>query len=130
MHLVDSESTTLRLKTLRRLLGRDRQLRVFDAGTSIGEVRWELAGTSAIAAIVGIDGVLSGTASFEDLAGFDPEVVVGDVTDRAAPMAEAEAEVEDAWQLLQERHADRVVVVSPSGELLGILTSAELEAAL
>jgi CBS domain-containing protein len=130
MHLVDSEIITLRLKTLRRLLGRERPLRVFDAGTSIGEVRWELAGTSAIAAIVGIDGVLSGTASFEDLSGFDPDVAVGDVMDRAAPTAEAELEVEDAWHLLQERHADRVVVVSPSGELLGILTSAELEAAL
>jgi CBS domain-containing protein len=129
MHVVDSEGTTLRLKTLRRLLGRDRPLRVFDAGSSIGEVRWELAGTTTIAAIVGIDGVLSGTASFEDLAGYDPEVVVGDVMDRAAPMAAAEEEVEDAWQLLQERHADRVVVVSPSGELLGILTSSELEAA-
>ncbi|HEY1815695.1 MAG TPA: CBS domain-containing protein [Kofleriaceae bacterium] len=130
MHLVDSEIITLRLKTLRRLLGRERPLRVFDAGTSIGEVRWELAGTSGIAAIVGFDGVLSGTASFEDLSGFDPDVAVGDVMDRAAPTAEAELEVEDAWHLLQERHADRVVVVSPSGELLGILTSAELEAAL
>jgi CBS domain-containing protein len=30
---------------------------------------------------------------------------------------------------LQQRHADRVVVVSASGELLGILTIADLDAA-
>ena len=65
----------------------------------------------------------------EDLAAGEPDVSVGDVMDRTAPMAAAELEVEDAWVLLQEHHADRVVVVSPSGELLGILTVAELAAA-
>jgi Mg/Co/Ni transporter MgtE len=129
MQSVEADIPTLRLKTLRRMLGRDRVLRVFDARTSIGEVRWEVGNTHGIAAIVDHEGVLSGTVSLEDLAAGEPDRPVGDVMDRASPMAPAELEVEDAWQLLQEHHADRVVVVSPSGELLGILTVAELAAA-
>jgi len=129
MQHVDPNATTLRIQTLRRLLARDRPVRVFDATTSIGEVRWELADTRGIAAIVDDAGVLSGTATLDDLAAGQPDCSVSDVMDREAPTAPAELEVEDAWQLLQQHHADRVVVISPSGELLGILTIAELDAA-
>lgn len=129
MHHADPNATTLRLQTLRRLLRRERPVRVFEATTSIGEVRWELADTHGIAAIVDAAGVLSGTATLDDLAGGAPDCSVSDVMERTAPTALPELEVEAAWQLLQQRHADRVVVVSPSGELLGILTIADLDAA-
>jgi CBS domain-containing protein len=129
MHHVSSEATTLRLRTLRRLLGRDRQLRIFGAAASIGEVRWELANTRAIAAIVDDSGVLAGTASVVDIAGFAPDRAVGEVMQTNPLTAAAETEVEDAWQLAKTERADRVVVVSPKGELLGILSISELAAA-
>jgi predicted transcriptional regulator len=131
MLFVDPDVSTLRLKTLRRLLGRDRTLLVFDATTSIREVRAALALTGDVAAIVADGGVLSGTVSMDDVAtAEDSDAAIGDVMDRTAPLAPAELEVDDAFALVKEARADRVVVVAPSGELLGILTRAELEAAL
>jgi Mg/Co/Ni transporter MgtE len=129
MHDASSEATTLRLRTLRRLLGRDRQLRMFGAAVSVGEVRWELSSSRTIAAIVDDNGVLAGTVSIVDLAGIAPDRSVGEIMDRSAPTAAAELEVEDAWQLARAQRADRVVVVSPNGELLGILSIGELAAA-
>jgi CBS domain-containing protein len=129
MHHVSSETSTLRLRTLRRLLGRDRQLRVFNLSVLVGEVRWELANTRAIAAVVDDAGVLVGTASVVDIAGFSPDRAVGEVMETNAPTAAAESEVEDAWQLARAQRADRVVVISPKDELLGILSIGELAAA-
>lgn len=129
MHHVSSETSTLRLRTLRRLLGRDRQLRVFNTAALVGEVRWELANTRTIAAVVDDDGVLAGTVSVVDIAGFSPDRSVGEVMTTTAPTAAAESEVEDAWQLARKERADRVVVISPKGELLGILSIGELAAA-
>jgi Mg/Co/Ni transporter MgtE len=129
MHHASFEATTLRLQTLRRLLGRERQLRVFGAAATIGEVRWELGDTRAIAAIVDDNGVLAGTVSYSDLAAGEVDQRVGDVMDRSAPTALAELEVEDAWQLVRAHRADRVVVVSAKGELLGIVSINELATA-
>jgi CBS domain-containing protein len=124
------EAPTMRLATLRRLVSATNQVLTYDQKVLVSEVADALRttpGTTAV--IIDDDGVLVGTVRLGDLRdGHDPASTVAAVMFRNAPIMTPDTEVSDALAMMSESASDRVLVVSPSGELLGILTDSDLDA--
>ena len=118
---------TLRLVTLRRLLSNTVPPLVFDTSANIAAMKAALRDSpSSIAVLVDHDNILHGTVCLADLAAVDGAQPASTVMATATPVLAAENDVEAAYLEMFTHHADRVLVVDPTGRLLGVLTMRDL----
>jgi Mg/Co/Ni transporter MgtE len=118
---------TLRLVTLRRLVKGVAPSLVFEETTPLESIAEALHDDpDATAVLVDRDSVLQGTLRLAELADWEGDVPAAWVMERGAPVLEAENDIEAARYAMRKGDTDRVVIVSPSGELLGILTDRDL----
>ena len=101
------ELPTLRMVTLRRLVARVARFHVIVLGES------PLRDSPAV--VVDGDGVFLGTLCF------------GEAEPRMTPVVLAEDDVDAARRAMREHDIDRVAVIDPTGDLLGVVTAADLE---
>lgn len=117
---------TLRLVTLRRLVKATVPPLVFEGTATVDEVRAALREIpSATAVVIDECSVLQGTLRLDDIDDSDHDSRASDVMSRDAIVLEAENDPETARDAM-ERTGGPVLVVSPSGELLGVLTPQDL----
>ena len=122
-----NDAPTLRLVTLRRLLGRREPPMVFDTRTIVSLIARALATSPAtFAAIVDAASILRGTLCLADLADHDPAAAAEVAMVTLAPIMRPEDDVEDALLEMMAHAADRVLVVDSKGILLGVLTERDL----
>ena len=126
--LASEDVPTQRLVTLRRLVSGRSHPPVFDQRARIHAVEGALReAPEAVVVLVDHAGVLQGTLRLEDLhAGDARSMHVEAVMAREAPIMDPESSLEAAMSVMQAHQADRVLVVTPSGELLGVLTDDDL----
>lgn len=111
-----SELPTLRLVTLRRLVANTTPPLIVDVADA-GDVVHALSACCArVAVLVDADGALCGT-----LCPGDARPVVD------APVLLAEADRGEARTAMVTHGSDRVIVATVAGELLGVLTAADLD---
>lgn len=125
-HAID-ELPTLRLVTLRRLVGRTQPPVVFDQATPIGVVEDVLERQPSATAVL-VDGahVYQGTLRLADLADRERTLPAERVMAIGTPVLQAEDDLEAARLAMQRSETDRVLVIAPDGELLGVLTDRDL----
>jgi predicted transcriptional regulator len=127
-HLRADELPTLRLVTLRRLVRGTRPPLVLGQDVCVADVQQAFAREpSTVVVLVDDANVLCGTLRLADLSQVnDGCASAGDVM-RAAPVLEAEDDIETARYAMNSAATDRVVVIDTEGELLGVLTDRDLE---
>jgi CBS domain-containing protein len=124
------ELPTLRLVTLRRLVRGTASPIVFDQETHVDEIEVALQGApGAVVILVDGAGVLQGTLRLGDLRQLDPAARAAHVMSRGTPMIDAENDIEAARLLMKCSATDRLLVVTPTGELLGVVTDGDLATA-
>lgn len=116
----------MRLVTLRRLVKATVPPLVFEGTATVEQVRAALREVPAATAVV-VDErcVLQGTLRLDDLADRDDTARAASVMSRASAVLDAETDPETARAEMQRTGAP-VLVVSPTGELLGVLTARDL----
>jgi Mg/Co/Ni transporter MgtE len=114
------EVPTLRLVTLRRLLAKEEPPAVLEPTATVDSLDTRFA-------VVVDDGNVRGTLSRDD-AWFAPDGARADAVMSTRFVAlEPEDDADTALEALRVHDADRVVVISRRGELLGVLTSADMQ---
>jgi len=124
--MAPDDFATLRLITLRLLVRDTAAPIIFDVAVAIGEVERVLREQPEATAIFVDGGVLQGTLRLEDLFAIDPAERAENVMSREAPVIVAENDLAAAQRAMAASHANRIVVVNPAGELLGVLTEWDL----
>lgn len=121
------ELPTLRLVTLRRLVRRTVPPIVFDQKTPIGVVGDILAQIPDATAVL-IDGsrVYQGTLRLHDLSACDRTSPAEQVMSILTPVLLGEEDIDAAQAAMSSSDTDRVLVIAPDGELLGVLTDRDL----
>jgi CBS domain-containing protein len=119
--LLADNVATLKLVTLRRLALRAPAPIVLDEGTPVHEV---VERGAPIAIFVDNAGVLTGTLSLVEACCVDPATSASDVMKRDVPVLLAEDDVDAARRVMSR--CGRVIVVTASGALLGVLTAGDL----
>ena len=114
------EVPTLRLVTLRRLLAKQAPPSVLAPTATVDAI------DSRFAVVVD-DGNVRGTVSRDD-AWFAPDGTPAEAVMSTRFIAlEPEDDADTALEALRTHDVDRVVVISRRGELLGVLTSADMQ---
>ena len=119
-----SELPTLRLTTLRTLTRHAPPLAVVHVSTPLADLEPVLADERAWVVAVDDEGVLCGVLSHDEAARalqLDQDGWVTDHMGRASIALDAECEIAEAHAAVVARGADHVLVVSPQGELLGVV---------
>jgi CBS domain-containing protein len=122
------EAPTLRLRTLRMLLRRTPAPQIFDAWTPVEDIALVLQG-GGTAVIVDDSNVLCGTLTLDDVASHDPHLPAAELMQAAPLVLLPEEDPEVARVAMSRTHTDRIAVADHRGELLGILSAQDLEAA-
>lgn len=119
------EMPTLRLVTLRRLVRRTVPPVVFEQETPLGVIEDVLQQIPAATAIL-VDGarIYQGTLGLPDVRGCDRTQSAEQAMTIDTPVLRAEDDVDVARSAM--RTTDRVLVIAPDGELLGVLTIDDL----
>lgn len=121
------EQPTLRLYTLRRLVRRTVPPIIFDHATPIGIVEDVLSQVpSATAVVIDEARVFQGTVRLIDLADRDRTAPIERVMTDVTPILLAEDDIDAAESAMRSFETDRIVVIAPDGELLGVLTDSDL----
>ncbi len=127
--MLHSESPTLRLVTLRRLVAKATAPLIFDAATDIGTVVHRLeASATRVAVLVDDGGVLEGTVCLDQLRDADHALPARAAMTMATPVLVSECDIGEARSAMMSHGSDRVAVITPAGQLLGVLTAADVGA--
>jgi Mg/Co/Ni transporter MgtE len=122
---------TLRLVTLRHLIPKTAPPLIFDGSTPISVVEAGLRDSpSTVAVLIDESGILRGTICFSDLGAVDGRRRADAVMSTTTPIVEPECDIEEVRVTMATHDADRVVVVTAAGELLGVLTAGDIAQAL
>jgi len=122
------ELPTLRLVTLRRLVRRTVPPIVFDQATPLGVVEDALAQVpDATAVLVDTSRVYQGTLRLPDLVFCDRTAPAEEAMSIVTPVLFGEEDLAAARTAMSSADTDRVLVIAPDGELLGVLTERDLD---
>ena len=126
--LLADEQPTLRLVTLRRLVRGTRPPVVLAQDARVADVRRAFASEpSMVIVLVDDANVLRGTLRLADLSAMNDSCASAGECMRAAPVLQAEDDIDTARCVMSSAATDRVVVIGTGGELLGVLTDRDLE---
>jgi len=121
---------TVRLRTLRRVVRGLAPPLVVSTMAPVGAVIEALASSpQATAVVVDVSHTVRGTVQLRELVGADADVAIERVMATHDPVMEPERDVDSARLELAARGADRVLVATSDGDLLGVLTRTDLERA-
>jgi Mg/Co/Ni transporter MgtE len=126
MNAIDG-NPTLRLVTLRRLIRKSTPPLIVEASTKTSLVSAALRKSpGATAVVVDSRRVLQGTVRLAELVAAPNDEPIERAMSTTTPQLEPENDTESARLWMDARHTDRVLVVSPDGALMGVLTRGDL----
>ncbi|MBV8759860.1 MAG: CBS domain-containing protein [Deltaproteobacteria bacterium] len=125
--MVPEETPTLRLTTLRRLVRSSEPPLIVAASTKTADVSAALKRSPrSTAVIVDEENVLQGTARLADLTAASSDDPIALAMSTTTPQLMPENDVESARLVMDAQHTDRVLVVSSTGGLVGVVTRSDL----